>query len=205
LYSEETTVKYKIRAELPGTYKVLPARAELMYAPEIYGFSNATNLIVSEEKEFKLPKIEILPYKILVTAYPTDEQAAISLKLVDLQGKTIATASGSGNTISIPLTEKLSEGKYNLNYSVSSANANFSGSKAIQQGRIEVQSLKFEQINFENELIERNPEKNNSGLPLFSETTSTSKEFQENFLIIIAAVLAIVIVIFSVWYWLKKS
>ena len=40
------TLRYQLRAEAPGSYKALPARASAMYAPELRGNSEDTRLII---------------------------------------------------------------------------------------------------------------------------------------------------------------
>jgi uncharacterized protein YfaS (alpha-2-macroglobulin family) len=40
------TLTYRLRAEVPGTLRVLPARGEAMYAPDIAGTSSSFRITV---------------------------------------------------------------------------------------------------------------------------------------------------------------
>ena len=42
------SISYRIRAEIPGTFSALPARAEAMYAPELKGNSDEIRLVIGE-------------------------------------------------------------------------------------------------------------------------------------------------------------
>ncbi len=42
LSAGEQTIKYRLRAEIPGTYTAMPARTDIMYLPEVFGHSGTT-------------------------------------------------------------------------------------------------------------------------------------------------------------------
>ncbi|MCP4129445.1 MAG: alpha-2-macroglobulin [bacterium] len=44
--TREDTVRYFLRAEIPGTYRSLPAKASLMYYPDVYGGSEDTEVVI---------------------------------------------------------------------------------------------------------------------------------------------------------------
>jgi uncharacterized protein YfaS (alpha-2-macroglobulin family) len=45
------TLTYRLRAEVPGTLRVLPARGEAMYAPDIAGTSSSFRFTVLDPGE----------------------------------------------------------------------------------------------------------------------------------------------------------
>lgn len=47
--SEERKISYRLRAEIPGVYHAMPARAEMMYFPEISGHSSEKKLAIVED------------------------------------------------------------------------------------------------------------------------------------------------------------
>jgi uncharacterized protein YfaS (alpha-2-macroglobulin family) len=47
-YSGERTFSYLLRAETPGLFTALPARAELMYEPEVSGNSAETSVRIAD-------------------------------------------------------------------------------------------------------------------------------------------------------------
>ncbi len=47
--AKEKTIVYYLRAETPGSYNILPTKAQLMYLPEIWGHSQGNNLIIKEK------------------------------------------------------------------------------------------------------------------------------------------------------------
>lgn len=45
-------VRFQVRATLPGTYRVLPAYAEMMYFPEVMGRSAGDKFVIAESENF---------------------------------------------------------------------------------------------------------------------------------------------------------
>ena len=44
----EHTIRYRLRAEIPGRFSALPAVASAMYAPELKGNSDEIKLVIEE-------------------------------------------------------------------------------------------------------------------------------------------------------------
>ena len=42
------SITYRLRAEIPGRFSALPAKASAMYAPELKGNSDETKLVIQD-------------------------------------------------------------------------------------------------------------------------------------------------------------
>lgn len=142
---------YRVRAEVPGTFKVLPTQSSLMYAPEINGRSSENTLKITENYRLFIPKIDVNAQEIIIildeeTLSGEKINGSIDLIVSDSNGVTLSSKSIDLNLsqprkseqTSISLNKKLSEGQYTVSLKAYTDKGNFASTKAFQLGRITV-------------------------------------------------------------------
>lgn len=153
----ETELEYMVRGEVSGAYKHLSAQAYLMYNPEINGHSTGNTFIVTKEKSFSLPKIEIKDDYIWIYPRPIPLEASVKATVVDNSGNEIVSTEAeiSNGKARIPLTASLGEGLYSVKVSIESEGQTYSETKDFQVGRVEVKRTELADVGYSNELVER--------------------------------------------------
>jgi uncharacterized protein YfaS (alpha-2-macroglobulin family) len=145
---EETEIKYKLRAEIPGEYEIMPASAWMMYTPSLRAHTSEDALEITEFVRLYVPRIDVRPDIIVfgIEAMKVGDESVsgtVTLSVRDSGGNTVAektqsltvTGATAETTVEIPVALDEGEG-YIVRYSFANVAGKIldSGEKAVQAG-----------------------------------------------------------------------
>jgi len=152
LPAKEIELKYTLRAEIPGSYHVMPALAYNMYDESIYGHSSEGRLDILEILKLEIPEVKVKTNEIeaklsSLKLTPINFSGEGKIKLLDREQRVVAEKALSfsfeksyeEHTMKVPIP-KLKDGYYTLRLELKALGTELVADKKIQIGKPDLTS-----------------------------------------------------------------
>lgn len=154
-------IKYQLRGVIPGDYHIMPTRAYVMYAPDVYGHSAENRVKITEKLRIHLGKIEVEGEKVKVEVNtlkltPEEISGNILIKIRDPEGNVLAEEreettirnTEEERILLVTAAAPLADGFYEVAYSFT-GELSVGGKRRLQVGEVEVEKVEGRKVDLE--------------------------------------------------------